>query len=176
MKGLVALVLALPAAGALAAKAYVTDQLVLTVYAQSENRGAKLAVLHSGAAVETLSSSDGYTEVSLADGTRGWVNSTYLTNLQPASARVEQLEAELAAARAVPAAMAAAAAESEAGRLRSQLDALRASSRPAQATLSRAARGLLVAGVGAAFALGFWLGHALLARRVRHKFGGLKLY
>jgi hypothetical protein len=28
----------------------------------------------------------------------------------------------------------------------------------------------------AALACGFWLGYATLARRVRHKFGGIKVY
>jgi hypothetical protein len=37
---------------------------------------------------------------------------------------------------------------------------------------------LLIAGIAVAIGLacGFWLGYATLARRVRHKFGGIKVY
>ena len=39
---------------AMAATAYVSDELVLGVYAEENNQGQRLATLHSGASVETL--------------------------------------------------------------------------------------------------------------------------
>ena len=108
--------------------------------------------------------------------------------------RVKQLEEELDRSRATTPALAEAAARSEVERLQreleakqSELDAARAarsepasasgaSRRPGQACEYRrrgavAAASLLVAALG-----GFWLGYATLARRVKRKFGGLKVY
>jgi hypothetical protein len=33
-----------------------------------------------------------------------------------------------------------------------------------------------IAAVPAALGVGFWLGYAALARRIKHKYGGLKVY
>jgi uncharacterized protein YgiM (DUF1202 family) len=69
--------LALPAA-AFAATAYVSDDLILGVYADQNPQSARLATLHSGASVETLASSGEFTQVRLGDGTSGWVKSSFL--------------------------------------------------------------------------------------------------
>ncbi len=62
-----------------AATAFVSDELVLGVYAEQNGQGQRLATLHSGASVETLSVNGEYTQVRLADGTTGWVKTVYLT-------------------------------------------------------------------------------------------------
>jgi hypothetical protein len=54
VKGLPLWLLALLSANGHAATAYVTDQLVLGVYAAQSTQGNRLTTLHSGAAVETL--------------------------------------------------------------------------------------------------------------------------
>ena len=61
MKCLAALTLLLAAASAAAATAYVSDELVLGVYAEQNGQGQRLATLHSGARVETLSVSAEFT-------------------------------------------------------------------------------------------------------------------
>jgi hypothetical protein len=195
---LLTLLSGLPAAQLRAATAYVSDELVLGVYAEQNGQGQRLATLHSGAAVETLGVNGEYTQVRMSDGTTGWVKSAYLTSHEPATVRIKQLQEELDVSRATTPELAAAAARSELEQLKSELankqselDAARqALPSPAPAfggdvagdAASRVLPGgairpwtLLIA-VPAALAGGFWLGYSTLARRVRKKFGGIKVY
>lgn len=204
MKRWAALLLALLAArGASAATAYVSDELVLGVYAEENNQGQRLATLHSGARVETLMQNGDFTQVRLTDGTTGWVRSAFLITKEPAVVRVKQLEEELDRTRATTPALAEAAARSEVERLKqelaskqSELEAARSGAPgvgtptiatsgvgtpPASATAfmqTPASRWVAFAGIATAIGLGcgFWLGYATLARRIRRKFGGLKVY
>jgi hypothetical protein len=205
-----ALLLALAAARVTAATAYVSDELVLGVYAEQNSQGQRLTTLHSGAGVETLRVNGDSTEVRLTDGTTGWVKSTYLTTHEPATVRVKRLEEELDRMRATTPALAEAAARNEVLQLKRELeakqsqldDALTArvagsgAATPGDAAVGGSAAGATVpsgpsAGVSAArsgrpvilvlAALigllgGFWLGYATLARRIMHKFGGVKVY
>ena len=186
-----------------AATAYVSDELILGVYAEQNSQGQRLATLHSGASVETLGVNGEFTQVRLSDGTSGWVKSAYLTNQIPATARLRQLEEELDRRRATTPALAEAAARSEVEQLRreleskqAQLDAAHAGSSaappgvprasPAEssatpAVVPRSATGtgrpwLAVAGMLAALGGGFWWGYCTLARRIKQKFGGIKVY
>jgi SH3 domain protein len=186
-----------------AATAYVSDQLVLNVYAEQNQQGQRLATLHSGAPVETLATSADYTQVRLPDGITGWVKSSYLTTDEPAAVRVKQLEEELDRSRATTPALAEAAAKGEMERLEHELAAKQAAldaalavrtpspdaaspdavspdtaSQRADAPARSHAQGALLGfGIGVAAAgLGFWAGYVTLARRVRRKFGGLKVY
>ena len=200
------LALLLTATSAAAAAAYVSDELVLGVYAEQNSQGQRLTTLHSGARVETLSAAGEFTQVRLADGTVGWVKSSYLIPQEPATVRVKQLEEELDRSRATTPALAEAAARSEVEQLKrelaskqAQLDAAGttgAETAPAAAPEGGAARSapgaanamaglasaawmrpwILVLAMLAALAGGFWLGFATLARRVKHKFGGIKVY
>lgn len=182
-----AMLLALAAARA--GTAYVSDELVLGVYAEQNSQGQRLATLHSGASVETLAVNGEFTQVRLSDGIAGWVKSAYLTTDEPATVRVKQLQEELDRSRATTPALAEAAARSELEQLKSalkdkqaELDALRADPAPpaglmaAISATAAAHRWMGAALVLAALACGFWLGYATLARRVRHKFGGIKIY
>jgi uncharacterized protein YgiM (DUF1202 family) len=195
---------ALPIARVGAAIAYVSDELVLGVYSEQNNQGQRLTTLHSGASVETLSVNGEFTEVRLNDGMTGWVKSAYLTTREPATARVKQLEDELDRSRATTPALAEAAARSEVLQLQralsdkqSELDAARqglaapatsaGAATPGGAVSDGAARSgtstvgkmhpwMMASAICAALACGFWLGYATLARRVRRKFGGIKVY
>ena len=187
---------ALTPAAPIVGPAYVSDELVLGVYAEQNNQGQRLATLHSGTSVEALAGSGEFTQVRLSDGTTGWVKSAYLTTKEPAIVRVKQLEEELDRSRATTPALAEAAARKEVERLtreleqaRADLAAVRDASSPAMSPAAAAPAvglkapaggitGPLIAAVAmaAALGLGFWLGYASLARRVRRKFGGLKVY
>jgi len=192
-----ALLLALLAARGVAATAYVSDELVLGVYAEENNQGQRLATLHSGTSVETLAQSGDFTQVRLSDGTTGWVKTAFLTPTEPAVVRVKHLEEELDRIRATTPALAEAAARSEVERLKqelaarqSELDAARsggtsqaAAALPAPGPLAdiqapAATLWQLIAGIALVIGLacGFWLGYATLARRVKNKFGGIKVY
>jgi SH3 domain protein len=205
------LALMIVSAAASAATAYVSDELVLNVYAEENNQGQRLATLHSGASVETLSVSGEFTQVRLADGTTGWVKSAFLTAKEPASFKVKQLQEELDRTRATTPALAEAAARSQVDRLtrelalkQAQLDAAqpgaaqpdaaqpdaaqpgasrgapgttRATADPTNASPSRQTLiGVFCGASLAALAVGFWLGYATLARRIRRKFGGIRVY
>jgi hypothetical protein len=198
VRWLAALPLALLSIQGMAATAYVSDELVLGVYSEENNQGQRLATLHSGASLETLAQDGDFTQVRLSDGTTGWVKSAFLTTKEPAVVRVKQLEEELDQSRATTPALAEAAARSEVERLKlelaakqSELDSARAGgSAPATATppppsgalaaihAAAAPRWPVIAGIAVAIGLacGFWLGFATLARRVRRKFGGIKVY
>lgn len=176
------------ATGAGAATAYVTDELVLNVYSLENGQGQRLATLHSGASVETLGTAGDYTQVRLGEGLTGWVKSAYLTAHVPATVRVRQLEDELDRSRATTPGLAEAAARSEVERLQQQLaakqseleSALAGSARAPAAPGARAAPSIRLVTAGwamlAVAGLSFWLGYTVLARRIRRKFGGLKVY
>ena len=197
-------VLMLWAGSVRAAPAFVSDELVLGVYAEQNGQGQRLATLHSGASVDTLSVNGEYTQVRLADGTTGWVKTIYLTTVVPATVRVKQLEEELDRSRATTPALAEAAARSEVEQLKRELSSTQAAldaatqlaaptaAAPGAATpADDAAMPGVLAGIAgaaakrpwmavlpllAALGCGFWLGYATLARRIKRKFGGLKVY
>jgi hypothetical protein len=193
-----ALFLALLAANGRAAPAYVTDELVLGVYAEQSTQGQRLATLHSGASVETLAVSGESTQVRLPDGRTGWVKTAYLTTREPAAVRIKQLQDELDRNRATTPALAEAAERSEVARLTRELaarqDGAMAPADPAAPSMPAAAAAaggskdvadsrpfdpqpwLWIVTLCMALAGGFWLGYAALARRIREKFGGIKVY
>jgi Bacterial SH3 domain len=200
VKWLIALSLTLLTARVTAATAYVSDELVLGVYSEQNNQGQRLTTLHSGASVETLAVNGDFTQVRLNDGTIGWVKSAYLTTQEPAVVRIKQLQDELDRSRATTPALAEAAARSELDQLKRELAAKQAELMAANAALtpsggstaaaggarapamgSRTAASSARAWIGVAATLaslmvGFCLGYATLARRIRHKYGGLKVY
>jgi uncharacterized protein YgiM (DUF1202 family) len=189
-----AILLVLAARAAAGTTAYVTDELVLGVYAGQNGQGQRLATLHSGATLETLGVNGEFTQVRLSDGTSGWVKSSYLTTQEPATVRLKQLQDELDRNRATTPALAEAAARSEVEQLKRELKDRQEAPTPGNsgapvpggpAPDSRAGAAAVpgvrawvwwVPALLAALACGFWLGYATLARRVRHKFGGIKVY
>jgi hypothetical protein len=173
--------------------AYVSDELILGVFAEENNQGQRLATLHSGASVETLSSNGDFTQVRLGDGITGWVKSAYLTSKEPATVRLKHLEEELDQARATTPALAQAATRSELESLRRQLELKQAQLDALHTVPSTSGSGTAAApaaadagalpgwwpaagGLLAGLAVGFGSGYAMLARRVRQKFGGIKVY
>jgi SH3-like domain-containing protein len=186
------------------ATAYVSDDLVLGVFADQSAHGARLATLHSGMSVEVLGTDGEFSQVRLSDDRTGWVKSSYLVTAEPAAARIKRLEEELSNVRATTPALAQAAARTEVAQLKAALAAKEAelrSARAAYAAPSGAARsppllappqstphsalspstalaraGWFAGTTSLALALGFSLGYAALARRIRQKFGGIKVY
>jgi hypothetical protein len=159
-----ALLLALPAASGWATTAYVSDELVLGVYASQSTEGARLATLHSGATVDTLAVYGDATQVQLPDGTTGWVKSAYLTTHAPASVRIKQLQEELDRSRVPP-------ASTDSSRTRSDAGAA-----PPDKAAAHVVAWAWALSLVASLAGGFWLGYATLARRIKYKFGGIKVY
>jgi hypothetical protein len=177
---------------------YVSDKLVVNVYAEADQESSKVTTLDSGDAVEVIEKLDAYSHVRLADDREGWIKSSYLTSLAPAIVRLRELEkeqpasapapsaqlvdelkqlkeqnstlqAELAAAK-LPAPTVAIAAPPPQGRVDS-----------AQGTDAPTSSWRHPLGWGGSFALlggviGFALGYQALARRIRRKYGSVKIY
>ncbi len=187
-----ALMMLLPATQATAAPAYVSDDLVLGVYAEQNGQGQRLATLHSGATLDTLAVNGEFTQVRLTDGTVGWVKSTYLTTREPAAARVKELEEEMDRRHATTPELAEAAARTELAQLKRDLAAKQAELDAALAAPRTATPGVdpsrtphesavrryapMICAAAVSLAVGFWMGYSALARRIRRKYGGIKVY
>jgi SH3 domain protein len=74
---------------------YVTDKLILGVYANSEGSGQQIRIVRSGAQLEVMERVGRYAKVLTEEGEEGWVKSQYLVSQAPAVLRVEDLEAQL---------------------------------------------------------------------------------
>jgi len=190
LPGACAALLVLGAATAARAQApdteYVIEQLSVSVAAQPDGSGDRIATLRSGDAVQVIEHQEDRAHVRLASGAEGWVKASYLTagpplrlQLQQRTHELEELkqrlagvEGELAQARAHPAVTAAAPA-AEASVEPRVADAplfsgMGESFRPGWAWL--------IAVALAALGAGFLLGWRVLDRRIRRKYGGLRIY
>lgn len=203
-------------AGAIQAKPmFVSDKLIVNVYAEANSDGAKVATLESGDAVNALEKADGYTHIKLQNERAGWIKSSYLSAEPPAAVRVKELEkqhtadaaaatqaldqalgevqqlktrnaelqAQIAAQKAAPAEPAARQSASK-----TTVDTETATAQPVAAMEERTAApsratddeihtiGWKLAWGLAGGALGYALGFQALARRIRRKYGSVKIY
>jgi uncharacterized protein YgiM (DUF1202 family) len=182
---------------------YVVDHVQVSVNSQPTLDGETVGVIRTGDTVELIGREVEAAQVRLADGTEGWVKGTYLSEQEPAAARVEALSAEnerlKAAARSASGGTSdLKAAQATNAELKSALDQARAEvtrlreaarAAPVQASdelqpqMSRRDGPdtpwrliLTLLAIGAALGLGFWWGYRTLERRVLAKYGGLKVY
>lgn len=195
-----------PAAAPQAAQIrYVSDKLVLNVYAEPDQGSGRIATIQTGDVVEEFERSGNLVRVRLESGLEGWVGANYLTSDEPAAVRLRELQREQKTAnrgvekeKALAAEIAALKKENTS--LRGQVDQLKsaaAASPPAPAnehvqimtanaadvvgeqTAVASDGGGLWAWIVAVIltgALGYASGYQTLARRLRRKFGGLKIY
>jgi hypothetical protein len=191
---------------------YVSDKLVLNVYAEPEQGSARVATIQTGDAVDELERSGNMVRVRLDDGREGWVGANYLTDDAPAAVRLRELQREQkgAAPASAPAPAAGpdkksleeiarlkkenATLQGQVNELQSRVTALGSMAEgappetpsepevmPEPAELTGAAPSgpawwtWLIA-IALTGALGFASGYQTLARRLRRKFGGLKVY
>jgi SH3 domain protein len=183
---------------------YVTDKVQAVVYAQPSLEGNQVRILESGDAVELVSREGDNAHIRLDDGSEGWIAGSYLVVDIPATRQLQSLTAENERLRASARTDSAASGElktlkdrnaqlqADLAAAQRDLDAVQAkTAAPAAArpddeipveTLRPANRSrlfsilALVAGAAAALAIGFWWGYSTLERRVRRKYGGLKVY
>ena len=190
-------------AAARAEQMYVEDELVLNVYAEPDQASESVATLQTGDAVETLDEVDDFLLVRLSDGVEGWVGASYLTTEAPAVIRLRALQAEQKAAaqksqqaeKALNEQLAKlkeqnAALEAQVNELKEQAAVLTEAAREpdpppqvedAPEKISRQGYGFSSAWIWAPLVLvgggiGYLLGYQSLARRIRNKFGGVKIY
>ncbi|MGH8264067.1 MAG: TIGR04211 family SH3 domain-containing protein [Steroidobacterales bacterium] len=198
----------LPFATAFAETAYVSDKLVVGVYATASTEGERLAQLSTGDRLEILSRELEYSQVRLEDGREGWIKNSYLSDEAPAAARIPALQTEMqklkaAAEKNTQAATQSATDAKKVTELQKALDAARAelASRPQAPTGVPASQAgaapeeaLSIEPIGAdlayrrkawiwgivvaliTFGAGFSVGWLLLDRKIRARYGGLRVY
>ncbi|NLG76665.1 MAG: TIGR04211 family SH3 domain-containing protein [Xanthomonadaceae bacterium] len=193
--------IALMATAAAAEQMYVADKLVLNVYSEPSEDSESLATLETGDRVEMLEQLGNFMLVRLGDGREGWVGADYLTSEIPALLRLRALEKEQKAA----AQKAEGALKAQIDELKKQNEALQGEIASLKAAASKAAaeverqqqqaveqaraeeaaarakEGFGLAWLWAPFAIliggaGYAAGYQTLARKIRNKFGGVKIY
>jgi hypothetical protein len=173
---------------------FVIDRVVLNVYENPSTAGGKIATLQTGDAVETLDTVQDYVRVRLASGQEGWIRTGFLSVQAPAVLRLKQLEESRLATDAgrlraenfalqqqirvltqmtmsqLTAGVAAAAAQT----------VLLGPPAPRPVVTGVVAPGtpwwVWPAGIGSCMLVGFVLGYQTLARRIRRRYGRLKIY
>jgi hypothetical protein len=183
----VALMLAAPVSHA--ETTYVIDQLVVGVTATAEAESERVGQVKSGDKLEVIERDGDQTHIKVSGGKDGWVKSSYLTNEPPPQVRltertaeveklktqgdklkqdVTRLEGELAAARA------AHNSTSDAPPLPAPIhDTVFLREPERQSSISWP---LLLGVAGVMLLVGFIAGWTTLDRRIRQKYGGLKIY
>lgn len=183
-------------------KRFVSDKLVLNVYAEPDQGSARIETIQTGDAVEELERSGSLVRVRLDDGREGWVGASYLTDDAPAIVRLRELQRQ----QPSPAPRVDKALQDEIAQLKKANTALHGQVSELQARLAAPVAppppqgetivatpepplqaavlpatapngvvGWLVAMLAVA-AVSYAGGYQTLARRLRKKFGGLKVY
>jgi hypothetical protein len=174
---------------------FVSDKLVLNVYAEPDQSSARVATIQTGDAVDELERAGNSIRVRLEDGREGWVGANYLTTDVPAATRLRELQRQQPTARGPDKESAA-----ENARLKNENIALRARVDELQSRVAKPitpvvaevvqdkielASTVPTGGVPLSWllllvpltgALGFAGGYRALALRLRRKFGALKIY
>jgi SH3-like domain-containing protein len=73
---------------------FVSDKLVLNVYAEPDQSSARVATIQTGDTVDELERTDNLVRVRLEDGREGWVGANFLVSDAPAAVRLRELERE----------------------------------------------------------------------------------
>jgi SH3 domain protein len=73
---------------------YVTDQLLLGLYAKKDASGKRIATLESGAELELLDRNKNYAKVKTNNGNIGWVKTAFLVTEKPAKLLLKDVEFE----------------------------------------------------------------------------------
>jgi hypothetical protein len=180
---------------------FVSDKLVLNVYAEADQASSRVATIETGDAVDELERAENFARVRLQDGTEGWVGINYLTDDAPAAVQLRELQRQQKTATQGADKKAAdeiARLKKESEALHAQIKELKAAaaapsppddgvlegatgetSRQLEAAAPADARGatwvwpiIVVLAGGLAYAAGY----QSLARKLRKKFGGLRIY
>jgi hypothetical protein len=180
---------------------FVSDKLVLNVYSETDQAGSRVATIETGDAVDELERDQSFVRIRLQDGREGWVGANYLTSDAPAAVQLRELqrqqksatqssdkksadeiarlrkegEALQAQVKQLKAAAAAAPAVADDGVLEGASPAPQQAAAVAPPQASGTAWIWSLAVVLAA-GLAYAAGYQTLARRIRKKFGGLRVY
>lgn len=188
--------LLLVAGAAIAAPAYVTDQLRLGVHAAADTSDRPFTNVSSGDRVEILEESLYYARVTIPDGRQGWVKKNYLLEEKPAVLMVVELEKSRDKALAELATLKSSLADREArvsafeqeiaereAQAKGELDELASLREERLELMERLASysfsvpgSLFFAGAAASVVVGFLLAWWWFDRRSRSRHGGFRIY
>jgi len=171
---------------------YVTDELRLGLYRTEETSGRALRTLISGSRLEVLERSLMSIRVRTEEGDEGWVKTAYLVPDEPARLRLAVLE-EVQAGTATALAARDAEVETLTGRLDEleqalatakkeivELPAIRAENVELKNELTKEGFTVplfwLVLAAAASAIAGILIGYWWLDRKIRQKFGGVRVY
>lgn len=168
---------------------YVNDQLIVGVTATSEAQSERIAQVKSGDKLEVIERDGDQTHIKLPNGKDGWVKTSYLTNEPPPQVRLTERTAEVEKLKSE-----ADRLKQDVTRLEGELTAARAAHNavadapppppPVHDTVflrepepKSSTSWPVLLGVAAVMLLvGFITGWTTLDRRIRQKYGGLKIY
>ncbi len=180
---------------------FVSDKLVRNVYTVPEQAGSRVGTIETGDAVDELERGEGFVRIRLSDGREGWVGTNYLTTDAPAAVQLRDLQRQQkSTTQAVDkkSAEEIARLKKESESLQAQLKELKAAAASAPAPdddgvlegaspVPRELAAVAPASGGGstwrwlltvvlAAGLAYAAGYQSLARRIRKKFGGLRIY
>ncbi len=180
---------------------FVSDKLVHNEYSEPEQAGSRVGTIETGDAVDELERGEGFVRIRLSDGREGWVGTNYLTTDAPAAVQLRDLQRQQKSTTQTidkKAAEEIARLKKESESLQTQLKELKAAAASAPAPdddgvlegASPAPRELAAVApasgggstwmwlliVALAAGLAYAAGYQSLARRIRRKFGGLRVY
>jgi len=179
-------------------KLFVSDKLVLNVYSEADQSGSRVATIETGDAVDELQRDQGFVRIRLGDGREGWVGANYLTADAPAAVQLRDLQRQQKSTTQTDKKSA-----DEIVRLKKESEALQAQLKELKtAAAAPAADDGVLEGASPtpqqlaaastppssghvwiwslavilAAGLSYAAGYQTLARRLRKKFGGLRIY
>jgi hypothetical protein len=173
---------------------YVIEQLVVGVNDAPDDTGQRIATVRSGDRVEVLERADDEARVRLDDGTEGWLKVAYLSAdlplrqqlaeraraLESTKAQLARAERDLADARATAVrpepSPQADSQEAESPAAAGFVPADRPLFPPRPPPDNRLAWPWAAAACFLALVAGFAIGWRVLDRRIRRKYGGLRIY
>jgi SH3 domain protein len=72
-------------------KAYISDRLILGLYAQPDPTAAPIKSLPSGLQVQILETRDAFVRIRMVDGNEGWARAEFITTELPAKVQLQQV-------------------------------------------------------------------------------------
>jgi hypothetical protein len=161
---------------------YIVEQVVVSVSAAPDGSGDRVGSVHSGERVEVLEREEDHVRIRFGSGQEGWIKAAYLSADPPLRQQLEERGQELEQLHKQNAALQTQLAELQRAAV-SEAHSPRQDPPTEDPPLDRLRPDLthpewwwLIATALLALACGFILGWRLLDRRIRKRYGGLKIY
>ncbi|MBL4622852.1 MAG: hypothetical protein JKY89_10680 [Immundisolibacteraceae bacterium] len=152
----------LPLTPAMSQPAYVIDSLWLGVKQNRNDNAATVKIIHSGEQIDLIRVINGQANIKTSDGTRGWIDASYLTEQAPIATQLELAQQSIIKNLALVI------------ELEKQTQIIEEASRPFNPETRKLQQNLLLFGSCAIIGgLSFWAGVMWHRHRVQRRLGGL---